>query len=114
MEIDEKRVTFSRSLTVKYDGKIIEKSDTHITIEGESDDSYIKIFNPFRGVAKLLLFENERWVDAETSNGISNFDFSSMGLEDLSSLSSLEEKSSKKSSKSSLEKKNSKKSSKKK
>ena len=87
MKIDEKRVTFPRSLTFKYDGKLIEESDNHITIEGEGEDSYIKIFNPFRGVAKLLLFENERWIDAETSNGISNFDFSSLGLNDLPSLS---------------------------
>ena len=87
MEIDEKRVILPTTLSLKYEGKIIEESDTHITIEGEGDDSYIKIFNPFRGVAKLLLFENERWVDAETSSGISNFDFSSLGLDDLSSLS---------------------------
>jgi len=86
MEINEKRVTFPRSLTVKYEGKIIEESDTHITIEGVGDDSYIKIFNPFRGLAKLLLFENECWVDAETSHSMSNFDFSSLGLEDMSSL----------------------------
>ena len=44
MEINEKRVTFPRSLTVKYDGKVIDESDTHITIEGEGDDSYLKIF----------------------------------------------------------------------
>ena len=99
MEINEKRVTFPRSLTVKYDGKVIDESDTHITIEGEGDDSYLKIFNPFRGVAKLLLFENERWVDAETSSGISNFDFSSLGLDDLSSLAPEGKKTSKKTSK---------------
>ena len=96
MEINEKRVTFPRSLTVKYEGKVIDESDTHLTIEGTGEDSYLKIFNPFRGVAKLLLFENERWVDAETSSGISNFDFSSLGLDDLSSLSSEDKETSKK------------------
>ena len=99
MEINEKRVTFPRSLTVKYEGKVINESDTHLTIEGEGDDSYLKIFNPFRGVAKLLLFENERWVDAESSGGISNFDLSSLGLDDLTSLTHKDKKTSKKTSK---------------
>ena len=59
--------------------------DRHITIEGEDEESYLKIFNPFRGVAKLLMFENDQWVDAETSAAVSNFDLSSLGLGDLSS-----------------------------
>ena len=88
MKIEKKRVTFPKILKVKYDGKIVEESETHITLEGEGEDSYLKIFNPFRGVAKLILFENDCWVDAETSTAASNFDFSSLGLDDLSSLPS--------------------------
>ena len=87
MKIEEKKITFSKNLTVKYAGKIVEETETEITIEGEDEESYLKIFNPFRGVAKLLLFENDRWVDAETSASASNFDFSSLGLGDLSALS---------------------------
>ena len=86
MKIAEKKVTFPKSLSVKYAGKIVEETDTHITIEGEDEESYLKIFNPFRGVAKLLMFENDQWVDAETSSAVSNFDLSSLGLGDLSSL----------------------------
>ncbi len=86
MKIEEKQVTFSKSLSVKYAGKIIEETDTHITLEGEDEESYLKIFNPFRGVAKLLMFENNQWFDAETSAAVSNFDLSSLGLGDLSSL----------------------------
>ncbi|MDC0224344.1 hypothetical protein OAK62_02740 [Deltaproteobacteria bacterium] len=86
MKIAEKKVTFPKSLSVKYVGKIVEETDTHITIEGEDEESYLKIFNPFRGVAKLLMFENDQWVDAETSSAVSNFDLSSLGLGDLSSL----------------------------
>jgi hypothetical protein len=67
MKIEEKRVTFPKRLTVKYAGKIVEETDTHLTLEGEDEESYLKIFNPFRGVAKLLMFENDQWVDAETS-----------------------------------------------
>ena len=87
MKIEEKRVTFPKSLSAKYAGKIIEETDTLITLEGEDEESYLKIFNPFRGVAKLLMFENDHWVDAETSAAVSNFDLSSLGLDDLSNLS---------------------------
>jgi len=92
MKIEEKRVTFPKSLKVKYAGKVVDESKTHITLEGEGDDSYLKIFSPFRGVAKLILFENNCWVDAETSSSTSSFDFSSLGLDDLTSLSSEDEK----------------------
>jgi len=84
MKIEEKRVTFPKTLSVKYAGKIVEETATHLTLEGEDEDSYLKIFTPFRGVAKLL---NDKWVDAENSSAVSNFDFSSLGLGDLSTLS---------------------------
>ena len=100
MKIEEKQVTFPKSLSVKYAGKIVEETETHMTLEGEDEDSYLKIFNPFRGVAKLLLFENDRWVDAETSVAASNFDFSSLGQGDLSALSAGYESDSPKSKKS--------------
>ena len=87
MKIEDKLVTFPKSLSVKYAGKIIEETETHLTLEGEDEESYLKIFTPFRGVAKLVLYENDRWVDAETLSSISNFDFSSLGLGDLSTLS---------------------------
>ena len=87
MKIEDKRVTFPKSLSVKYAGKIVEETDTHLTLEGEDEDSFLKIYSPFRGVAKLLLFENDQWVDAETSSAISNFDLSSLGLGDVSTLS---------------------------
>ena len=94
MKIEDKRVTFPKSLSVKYAGKIVEETDTHLTLEGEDEDSFLKIYNPFRGVAKLLLFENNQWVEAETSSAISNFDLSSLGLEDLSALSAKDDKDS--------------------
>ena len=83
MKIDNKRVTFPKSLSVKYSGKVVEETDTNVTIEGENEESYLKIFTPFRGVAKLVLFENDRWVDAETHSSIANFDFSSLGLDNM-------------------------------
>ena len=86
MKIEEKRVTFPKTLLVKYAGKIVEETATNLTLEGEDEDSYLKIFTPFRGVAKLLLFENDKWVDAENSSAVSNFDFSSLELGDLSTL----------------------------
>ncbi len=99
MKIDDKKVTLPKNLSVKFEGKIVSESDTQLTIEGEDEDSYIKIFNPFRGVAKLLIFENERWVDAETFNDISNFDFSSLGLDNISTSSPKDKEVSKKSKK---------------
>ena len=87
MKIDDKRVTFPKSLSVKYVGKIVEETEPQLTLEGEDEESYLKIFTPFRGVAKLILYENDRWVDAETLSSISNFDFSSLGLDNLSDLS---------------------------
>ena len=91
MKIENKRVTFLKTITVKYAGKIVEETDTHLTLEGKDEDSYLKIFTPFRGVAKLLLFENDNWVDAENSSAVSNFDLSSLGLGDLSTLSAGDE-----------------------
>ena len=32
-------------------------------------------------------YENDRWVDAETLSSISNFDFSSLGLDNMPDLS---------------------------
>ena len=83
MKIEDKLVTFPKSLSVKYAGKIIEETETHLTLEGEDEESYLKIFSPFRGVAKLFLFENDRWVDAESLSSIANFDFSSLGLDNM-------------------------------
>lgn len=94
MKIDDKRVTFPKTLSVKYAGKIVDETDTHLTLEGEDEDSYLKIFTPFRGVAKLILFENNHWVDAETSASLSNFDFSSLGLDNLSDLPAEDKKDS--------------------
>ena len=91
MKIEDKLVTFPKSLSVKYAGKIVEETDNHLTLEGEDEDSFLKIFSPFRGVAKLMLFENNQWVDAETSSAISNFDLSSLGMGDLSALSAKDE-----------------------
>ena len=87
MKIDDKLVTFPKSLSVKYSGKVVEETDTNVTIEGENEESYLKIFTPFRGVAKLVLYENDRWVDAENLSSIANFDFSSLGLDNMPDLS---------------------------
>ena len=87
MKIDDKRLTFPKSLSVKYAGKVVEETEAYLTLEGEDEESYLKIFTPFRGVAKLFLYENERWVDAETLSSIANFDFSSLGLDKMPDLS---------------------------
>lgn len=79
MKIQGNRLTFPKSLNVKYSGKVVEETEELITIEGEDEDSYLKIMGPFRGVAKLFTFESEKWADAET--GDTNFDFSSLGLD---------------------------------
>jgi len=83
MKIENNRITFPKALNAKWSGKVIEENESELTLEGEDEDSYVKFFTPFRGVAKLLLFENDRWVDAETSAALSSFDLSSLGLDTL-------------------------------
>ncbi len=81
MKIEGNQITFPKTLDVKYSGKLTEETDSQLTIEGEDDDSYLKVYSPFRGIAKLLLFENGHWVDAES--GSADFDFSSLGMGNL-------------------------------
>ena len=38
MKIEDKLVTFPKSLSVKYAGKIIEETETHLTLEGEDEE----------------------------------------------------------------------------
>ena len=66
--------------------KLIKEVDGEITIEAENEESYLKVFTPFRGVAKLYVFENECWVDAETSQPFSGFDLTALGLDQLGDL----------------------------
>ncbi len=47
MKIDEKQVTFPKTLSVTYAGKIIEETATHLTLDVENEDSYIKNVPPF-------------------------------------------------------------------
>lgn len=87
MKIEGNRLTFAKALDVKYSGNIVEETETEIILEGEDEESYLKLYSPFRGIAKLLLFENNQWIDAES--GSANFDFSSLGLGNMSDLSAL-------------------------
>ena len=61
MKINGKQLTFPDSIPVKYSAKLIKEVDGEITIEAE----------------------NERWVDAETSQPFSGFDLSALGLDQL-------------------------------
>lgn len=83
VKVQKKRITFSRKLDVKFSGKHVNENDKEITIEGENEESYLKIYNPFHRVAKLILFEGETWVDADNMNIIGDLDFSELGLENL-------------------------------
>ena len=42
MKIEHKQVTFPKTLSVKYAGKIVEETDTHLTLEGEDEDSFMQ------------------------------------------------------------------------
>ena len=81
MKIENNRITFPKTLNTKWSGKVVEENEKELTLEGEGEESYVKFYTPFRGVAKLLLFEDGRWVDAETSAALSSFDLSSLGLD---------------------------------
>ena len=83
IKVKKKRITFSKDLDVKFSGKQIKETETEITIEGEDEESYFKIYNPFHRVAKLILYEGDTWVDAESMNKIGDLDLSELGLENL-------------------------------
>ena len=83
MKIEKNQITFLKALNAKWSGKVVEENENELTLEGEDEESYVKFYTPFRGVAKLLLFEGDRWVDAETSAALSSFDLSSLGLDAL-------------------------------
>lgn len=86
MRMDGKQLTFSRELPVKYSARLLAETEDELTIEAEDEESYLKIFTPFRGVAKLYVFENDHWVDAETSMPFSGLDLASLGLENFAGL----------------------------
>ena len=79
----KKRITFSKDLDVKFSGKQIKETENEITLEGEDEESYLKIYNPFHRVAKLILYEDDTWVDAESMDKIGDLDLSDLGLEKL-------------------------------
>ena len=79
----KKRITFSKDLDVKFSGKQIKETEKEITLEGEDEESYLKIYNPFHRVAKLILYEDNTWVDADSMNKIGDLDLSELGLEKL-------------------------------
>ena len=83
IKVNKKRITFSKELDVKFSGKQVKENDREITIEGEDEESYLKIYNPFHRVAKLILFEGDTWVDADNMNKIGDLDLSELGLENL-------------------------------
>ena len=83
IKVKKKRITFSKDLDVKFSGKQIKETENEITIEGEDEESYLKIYNPFHRVAKLILYEGDTWVDAESMNKIGEMDLSELGLENI-------------------------------
>ena len=83
IKVKKKRITFSKDLDLKFSGKQIKETENEITIEGEDEESYLKIYNPFHRVAKLILYEGDTWVDAESMNKIGGLDLSELGLENL-------------------------------
>jgi hypothetical protein len=83
IKVKKKRITFSKDLEVKFSGKQIKETEKEITLEGEDEESYLKIYNPFHRVAKLILYEDNTWVDADSMNKIGDLDLSELGLEKL-------------------------------
>ena len=74
MKIKGKQITFPKSDLIRWSGKLIKEKDHEIVLEGEDVESFVKIYTPFRGVAKLIIYENGARVDAETLSSISDFD----------------------------------------
>ena len=83
IKVKKKKITFSKDLDVKYSGKLVKETDKEITLEGEDEESYLKIYNPFHRVAKLILYEGDTCVDAETSLKIGDLDLAELGIDKL-------------------------------
>ena len=83
IKVKKKRISFSTGLDVKYSGKLIKATKQEITLEGEDEESYLKIYNPFHRVAKLILYDGNNWVDADNSTKISDLDLAALGLDQL-------------------------------
>ena len=83
IKLNKKKITISKDLDVKYSGKLVKETDKEITLEGEDEESYLKIYNPFHRVAKLILYEGDTWVDADTSSKFEDLDLAELGLDKL-------------------------------
>ena len=81
--VKKKKITFSKDLDVKYSGKLVKETKKEITLEGEDEESYLKIYNPFHRVAKLILYEGDTWVDADKPSKIGDINLAELGLDKL-------------------------------
>ena len=82
--VKDKKIIFSKKLDVKFSGKVLEDDEKEIIIEGEDESSYLKVYNPFKRVAKLLVFENNQWVDTENSSTLENLNLENFDLNNIS------------------------------
>jgi hypothetical protein len=78
IQIDGAKITLPKSDRILYSGKVVKESETEVVLKGEDEDSYVKVLSPFRGVEKLIVFEDNQWVDSETLAALSGFDLSSI------------------------------------
>lgn len=74
MKVEEKSLTFSKTVWVMYDGVAVHEAGENLTLSGEEEDAYIKVLNHFGRVLKLYIFENGNWVDGETGGPATPFD----------------------------------------
>ena len=83
IKVKKKRIIFPTSLDVKFSGKLIKETKLEITLEGKDEESYLKIYNPFHRVAKLILYEGDTWVDSDSSMKIGDLDLAALGLNQI-------------------------------
>lgn len=78
IRIDGAKITVPKSDRILYSGTVTKETETEVVLKGEEDSSYVKVLSPFRGIEKLIVFEEGAWVDSETSAALSDFDLSSL------------------------------------
>ncbi len=78
IKIDGAKITVPKSDRILYAGKVTKETETEVTLKGEDETSYVKVLSPFRGIEKLIVFEDGLWVDSETSAALSGFDLSTL------------------------------------
>jgi hypothetical protein len=79
MQADGKKLKFSKTLWVQYEGVDTSEEGDQVCLEGRGEDSYVKVFNQYGRLLKLYTFSGGHWTDSETGQAPAGFDETQAG-----------------------------------